>query len=112
MLCCENFGRRHERCLIAILDGHEHRLQGDNRLSRADVPLQQTPHGIGRTHVGHDFAKGALLCGGGMKRQDLADGAADLVAGLEGDAGTFAHAAALQFKAELEENSSSKMRRR
>ncbi len=71
--------------------------------SGAYIALQQAAHGVGLAHVGDDFAKGALLRGGGMERQDFADGFADFVGGGEADAVAFAHAAALELEAEFEE---------
>ena len=79
MLRGENLGGRHERGLVAVFHGHEHGLQGDDGLARADIALQQAAHGAGVAHVGHDFAQRALLRGGGMEGQDLADGFADFV---------------------------------
>jgi hypothetical protein len=43
------------------------------------------------------------LRGGRMKRQDLADGLANLVIGLEGDPSPFAHTTAFKFEAQFEE---------
>ena len=98
----EDLGGRHQRDLVAVFDGDERGLHGDDGLAGADVALQQAAHGLGRAHVGDDFAEHAFLCGGGVEGEDLLEGFADVVAGGEGGAGALAHAAAFEFEAELE----------
>ena len=103
MLGGQDFGGRHEGGLVAVLHGDEHGLQRDDGLAGADIALEEAAHGVGLLHVGDDFAQGAFLRGGGVEGEDLADGFADLVAGLEGDAGALAEAAAFELEAEFEE---------
>ena len=103
MLCCENFRRRHQRDLVAILDGDNRCFERDNGFSGADIALQQTAHGRGLGHVGGNFFEHALLRRGGMKRQDALHGSTYAVVDLERDAGLSAHLAALQFESEFEE---------
>ena len=55
MLTCEDFRRRHQRALRAAFDGIEQRGQGDHRLARADVALQQPQHARRTRHIGVDF---------------------------------------------------------
>ena len=47
MLRGEDLRGRHQRGLVAVFDGHEHGLQGDDGLAGADVALQQAAHGLG-----------------------------------------------------------------
>ena len=65
-------------------------------------PCSRRRIGLRRAHVGDNLAQRALLRGGGMEGQHLADRLAHLVGGRKGDAGAFAHAAALEFQAQLE----------
>ena len=58
--------------------------------------------GLGWRMSVDDLAERALLRGGGMEGQNLANGLAHLVVGGEADAGAFAHAAALELEAEFE----------
>ena len=63
MLLRQNFGRRHERDLVAVFNRDDRRLEGHDRFARSHVALQQTPHGAGRLHVGGDFFQHPLLRG-------------------------------------------------
>ena len=103
MLRGKDLGGRHQRGLVAVFDGDEHGLQGDDGFARAHIALQQAAHGTGLAHVGDDFAEGAFLRRGGMEGQHFADGFADFVGGGERDAGALAHAAAFQLEAQFEE---------
>jgi hypothetical protein len=67
MLACENLRRRHQRRLPTRFDDVRHREQGDDRLSRTDVSLQQAQHTLGRGEIGADFAKRLALRGGEAK---------------------------------------------
>ena len=102
MLRGEDLGGRHQRGLVAVLDGDERGLHGDDGLAGADVALEEAAHGLGAAHVGDDLAEDALLRGGGMEGQDLLDGFADGWAGGEGGADALAHTAAFEFEAEFE----------
>ncbi len=103
MLRRENFRGRHQRDLVAVLDGDDRCFERDNGFARADIALQQTAHGRGLGHVGGNFFQHALLRRRGMKRQDALHGGAHAVVDLERDAGLRAHLAALQFESEFEE---------
>src|SRR6185503_3183671 len=46
VLLGEDFGRRHQRRLPAVLDGLQRRERRDQRLAAADVALQQTAHRV------------------------------------------------------------------
>ena len=76
---------RHQGGLVAVLDGHQHGLQGDDGLARAHIALQQPAHRFRRAHVGDDLAQSALLRLGGVEGQHLAQRRADLGIGLEGE---------------------------
>ena len=102
VLCGEDLGGGHEGDLVAVLDGDERGLEGDDGLAGADVALQQAAHGLGAAHVGDDLAEHAFLRGGGFEGEHLFEGGADGVVGGEGDAGALAQTAALEFEAELE----------
>ena len=86
MLRGEDFGGGHHGDLVAVFDGDERGLEGDDGLAGADVALQQAAHGAGAAHVGDDFAEDALLRGGGLEGEHLLEGFADLVVGDEGGA--------------------------
>ena len=47
MLACQDFGRRHQRGLSAVLDDCGHGQQRDDRLARTDIALQQAQHAFG-----------------------------------------------------------------
>ena len=51
MLFGQNFGGSHQRCLGASAHGCQHGRGGDDCLSGADIPLQQTIHGHVTTHI-------------------------------------------------------------
>ncbi len=46
MLLRQNLSRSHQGDLIAILDGDDRGLKGDNRFARSHIALQETPHGM------------------------------------------------------------------
>ncbi len=103
MLRGQNFRGRHERDLVAVLDGDDRSLEGDNGFAGADVALQQAAHGRGLGHVAGNLLEHALLRSRGMKRQNALDGGAHDIVDLEGDAGLGAHLAALKLQAEFKE---------
>ena len=55
MLAGEDFGRGEHRRLRPRLDRFEHRQQGDQRLARPDVALEQAQHRPVLRHVAADF---------------------------------------------------------
>ncbi len=64
VLLGEDFRRRHQRRLIAVLHRREHREQGHGGLAAAHVALQQTIHRHVRLHVVEDARHRASLRGG------------------------------------------------
>jgi hypothetical protein len=103
MLRGQNLRGRHQGCLVAVFHGHQHGLQRDDGLAGAYIPLEQTAHGAGAAHIGHDLAEGTFLRFCGMEGKHFADGFADLVGGSEADAHPLPHAPALEFEAQFEE---------
>ena len=102
MLRGKNLRGRHQRRLVAVLDGYQHGLQGHNRLAGSDIALQQAPHRDG-LRMSATISPSVRFCAAvGMKRQHLADGFAHLVVRCKRDARPLAHAAAFQFQPELE----------
>ena len=61
MLAGEDLGRGEHRRLRAGLDRFEHRQQGDQRLARADIALEQAQHRPLLRHVPADVADDARL---------------------------------------------------
>ncbi len=98
----EDLGGRHESDLVAVFDGDERGLEGDDGLAGAYVALEETAHGLGAAHVGDDLAEDALLGRCGLEGKDLLEGFADLVVGGAGCSGALAETAALEFEAKLE----------
>ena len=76
VLAGEDLGRRHHRGLSAGLDGREHRHERDQRLARADIPLQQAVHPMRRRHVGDDLVDRPAL----RARRAVGQGGEDLLA--------------------------------
>ena len=103
VLLRQNFSRRHQRDLVAVFNGDDRGLKGDDGFARSHVALQQTPHGAGRLHVGGDFFQHSLLGGGGMKRQYLLDRLAHAAAKMKGDSGLRLLLPAFEFEAKLDE---------
>ena len=66
VLLGEDLGRDHEGALEAALDRVEQRRQGDDRLARPDVALQQPVHRLRRGEVVPDLADHA-----GLRRREL-----------------------------------------
>ena len=87
MLLRQNFGRRHQRDLKSVLHGDNRGFKGDDRLTRADVPLQQAAHGKGLPHIGSDFFQHSFLRSRGMKRQNFFNSLAHGVIKAECDPG-------------------------
>ena len=79
VLLGEDFGRRHERDLQAVLHRDQGGHERDDRLARADVALQQPVHRLRPLHVADDFANHLLLIAGQLERQHAPRRLADLV---------------------------------
>lgn len=99
----EDLCRCHESDLIAVFDGDEGGLDGDDGLARAHVALEEATHGLRPAHVSDDFAEDAFLRSGGVEGKDLLEGAADGVICNERSALSLAKAAALELEAKLKE---------
>ena len=69
MLAGEDFGRRHQRGLPPGLDGLRHGEQGDDRLARADIALQQPQHALVAGEIGGNFRHRFLLVAGQFEGQ-------------------------------------------
>ena len=78
MLPGQDFGRRHQRRLLAVGHGQQHRVDGDDRLAAADVALQQAVHGVRPGHVGRDLGDRLVLPGRQLERKQPADAGVDL----------------------------------
>ena len=87
VLLGEQFGRYHDRGLIAVLDREQRGEQRDDRLAAADVALQQTMHATVAAHVDEDLANRARLRAGELEWQPLSKTAGELALVDEGDAG-------------------------
>ena len=61
VLLGEDFGRRHDRDLPAVLDRLQRGERGDDRLAAADIALQQALHRMGLREIARDFGERALL---------------------------------------------------
>ena len=95
----QNFRGRHQCCLVAVLDGNQHGLQGHDGLSRPHVALQQPSHGFRGPHVCHNLAQRRLLRLGGVERQHLAQRRAYRFIGLKRNALPLAKFLPLQLQA-------------
>ena len=65
----ENFGRRHEGRLPAVLRRKSAQSRRNDRLARADIALHEAVHRPSGGAVGGDFPDGAALCAGRRKRE-------------------------------------------
>ncbi len=79
VLLGEDFGRRHERDLEAVLHRDQGGHERDDRLARADVALEQPVHRLRAFHVADDFGNHLLLIAGQLERQHAPRRLADLV---------------------------------
>src|SRR6267154_2166208 len=98
MLLRKDFGGRHQCHLVAILDGNDRCLKSNDGFSRAHVPLQQTPHGMGLLHVIGNFFQNPFLRRRGMERENLLDRLAHAVVQLKSDSGLSFLLLALEFE--------------
>jgi hypothetical protein len=81
MLLGEDFGRRHQRRLVAGLDRVQHGQRGDHGLAAADVALQQALHRMRLAEVGGDLAPGALLRAGQANGSDASSASVSFAVG-------------------------------
>src|SRR5579862_7448294 len=71
VLLGECLGRRHERALPAVLHRAEKRVERDDGLPRADVPLEKPLHRCGAREVAVDLADRLLLVRRQRERERL-----------------------------------------
>ena len=71
VLLGERLGRRHQHRLEARFQRPQHRVEGDHRLARADLPHQQPLHRLAGVEVGVDLVEGRELVAGRLERQRL-----------------------------------------
>ena len=69
VLLGKGLGRSHERALLAALDGAQERVEGDDRLPRPDVALQEPLHGPLAAQIGVDLGDRLLLLGRERERK-------------------------------------------
>ena len=71
MLLSKGFRRRHECALVAVLHGPEQRVKRHDRLSRADIALEQPLHRAQLGEVAGDLVDGRTLVGCELEREDV-----------------------------------------
>ena len=79
VLLGQDFGRRHERDLEAVLHRDQRREQRDDRLPRPDVALQQPVHRLRTLQVVDDFLERLPLAAGELERQHAPRRLADAI---------------------------------
>jgi len=102
VLLRENFRRRHEGRLVAVLAGCQHGRHADHRLAASHVALQQAVHGGRSCHVRADLTDHAFLGRREREGQDGRKPARELPAGPKGDPLVEDVARVLQGHGELE----------
>ena len=83
VLLREDFGRRHEGDLEAVLHLDKRRKERDDRFSRADVALEQPVHRMRPLHVVDDFLECLFLPVRQLERQHVPRGVADPIVDLD-----------------------------
>jgi thiol-disulfide isomerase/thioredoxin len=86
VLTGQHLGGRHDRGLMPGLHRNHARLQGDGRLPRADIPLQQPVHRTRSRHVVADLRDRAALRRGELERQALHEALGQVAGQVVGDA--------------------------
>src|SRR5438270_493555 len=74
VLLGQRLGGRHERGLRTVLDGAEHRAQGDNGLAGAHLSHQQALHRFGAGEVRVDLLERLALVVRGLERERRSPG--------------------------------------
>src|SRR5579859_2877755 len=98
----ENFRRRHQRRLRAILDGNDRCLQRDDGFPAANISLQKPVHRRRLFEVRNDFRKYPFLCLCWLEWQNAFQRLADAVlAHAESDGIFLPRGTAIQAQAEL-----------
>ena len=87
VLLGEQLRRRHDRGLVAVLGGEQHREQRHHRLPGPHVAHQQAMHPLGGRHVFGDFPDGVLLVSRQLEGERLLEPRRQLAFELEADAG-------------------------
>ncbi len=104
MLLREDLRGDHERPLVAVLDRDQQGEQRDDRLPRADVPLEQAIHGVRRPQVRADLPQHLLLRLGELEREEARELRPERVGHLVRDpAGLFLETVPLHRQRELEQ---------
>ena len=70
MLHGQNFGRRHQRDLVAVFDDDRRGFERHDRFAAADVALQQAVHRERPLEIAGNFREHALLRRRRLERQD------------------------------------------
>lgn len=65
----KDFRRCHHARLVTVVDGDEHGHQGDKRLARTHIALQQAVHLPSASHIGTYLVHHPFLCSGEFKGQ-------------------------------------------
>ncbi len=99
VLLGEDLRRCHEGALDVVARRQEQGECGHDRLSAADVSLEQPRHGPSGTEVGGDLPHGSALGGGQLERQSGAGRAAQGLVGADGDPRPLPQARPLLFDA-------------
>ena len=73
VLSSKDFGRRHDRGLVAMARRQHQRGAGNRRLAAADIALQQAVHRRFAAHVGDDLVQRPFLARGQGERQRCQD---------------------------------------
>ena len=90
MLAGQDFGRRHQRRLMAGLDRRQHGEKGDHRFPAADVALEEPQHACRRRHVAADIGKRRGLRRGEREGQGGNDFIAEAAVALDRPPGEIA----------------------
>ena len=74
VLVRQNFSRRHDTCLVTVVNRQEATHQCDKCLTRTDIALQQAVHLFARFEVVVYLVNDAFLCVRQLKRQRFVQG--------------------------------------
>jgi hypothetical protein len=85
VLSREDFCGGHQHGLLTGCDRGQHRINGDGRLSGADIGLQQAVHGLLQFQVTDDILHSGVLAVGHAKIEQSADTRIDASGDINGD---------------------------
>ncbi len=74
----QQLSRSHDRGLMPLGHGQQHRVHGHHGLAAADVSLQEPIHRLAPRHVGRNFGDHLVLAGRQLERKQAADPGVDL----------------------------------